>query len=263
MPVTSVTQGQELSRRNRDRWRGPAVSSPNVPAQSSPGSGPLGQDGAADPRQNGLGRELRGFAGRYPLPRGTPDANLPVGSAANPAGAAGSEGPHEINVNRREQAPFAPRRNPSALGAIGVPPPAVAPSTDSVHGAQSAGFPAVIPHAGPLPGALPSTMAPGGVLGRAGSRGLGEPQIARPKHRQCRRGCYGATRSRASTIAWAAAGSDCAAGRDCAASGTCAAARRSRSAIRGAAAVPKKPNRAVSTARSGALIGFLGNNTCL
>src|SRR5258705_5689238 len=52
-PVTSVTQGQELSRRNRDRRRGPAVSSPTFPAQSSPGGGPLGQDGAADPRQNG------------------------------------------------------------------------------------------------------------------------------------------------------------------------------------------------------------------
>lgn len=178
MPVTSVTQGQELSRRNRDRWRGPVVSSPNVPAQGSPGSGPLGQDGAADARQNGLGRELRGFPTRYPLPRGAQDANLPVGRAADPAGAVGGEGPHEINVNRSEPTPFAPRRNPSALGAIGVPPPAVAPSTDSVHGAQGAGFPAVIPHAGALPGAFPSTMAPGGVLGRAGSRGLGEPQIA-------------------------------------------------------------------------------------
>jgi hypothetical protein len=113
---------------------------------------------------------LRGFAGRYPPPRGMQDANLPGGSAAVPDGVAG-EGPHEVNVNRREQGPFAPRRNPSAFGAIGVPPSPVVPSTDGLRGAQSPGFPAAIPQAGSQPSAFPSTMAPGGVFGRAGPRG--------------------------------------------------------------------------------------------
>jgi hypothetical protein len=155
-PVTSVTEGQEIARRNHDHGRGSAASRANIPAQGNPGNGPL---------------ELRDFASRL---RGAQDANLSIGGAANPAGAAGSQS----SDNRRLRPAFAPRRNPSALGAIGTPASAIVPSTDGFRGAQSSGLTAAIPQAGLQPNAPPRTSAPGGVLGRIGPRGLGVPPTA-------------------------------------------------------------------------------------
>jgi hypothetical protein len=146
-PVISVTEGQELARHYR---RGPAVSAPGI--QGGAGSGPL---------------ESRGFAGRLPRAQ---DAKLPPG-AQNAADAGGRQVPD----NRRAQFRAAPRRDPSALGGIGMPRSAIAPLTDGLRGAQSSGLPAAIPQAGLLPNARPSALAPESVLGRMRLRGLGGP----------------------------------------------------------------------------------------
>ena len=149
-PVTSVTQGQEIARRDRDRdpARGPAG-----------GLGPLPGSGPGTPPER-FGRGFEGFPRRDGPPPGAGQSGVPP-----------QAGPGAAAVNPRARAPgefrardsgraFPGRNPPAAPGAAGLAPPANIPSTEVLRGAQSPALPRSVPQAAQQPGAAAGIVTP-------------------------------------------------------------------------------------------------------
>jgi hypothetical protein len=162
--VPSVSQGQELWRRNRDRDRS-LPSADGTPNLRTPGVANTSDEGrinvrpsSDNPGEPRFGRGVGGSIGRYASPQtGGQGLQAPENI---PAGGAGD------NPNRRELGRFTRGRNPPAsVGVIGGPSPPNSPSTEGVRGAQAPLVPGAIPHgapqANPLSGGLVPERAPG------------------------------------------------------------------------------------------------------
>jgi len=162
IPIPSVSQGQELWRRNRDN--------PRLGG---------GNDSPAKPMDSRFGRERSGLAGRYVGPQ-IGEQNLPAPEIAPPDGRA------DDNANRRELGRFWRGRNPSAvMNGARVVPPENAPSTEVLRRAEDRLGPGgaltqVTPPSNPVPGA----PVPGNAPGRLRLPGLGlvrpPPAVAAP-----------------------------------------------------------------------------------
>jgi len=173
-PVTSVTEGQEIFRRdwerarNRDSARGPIDAGPGlVGLPANPGTGNSGQDGPAGQGQPAPGRGLGNLGRRFGVP---PGAQFGV----NPPGGAGDfNNTSPGDSNRRERGRFAlPLNPPTPLGATGVPASPNIPSTDVLMGAQNPSAPGTVPRALPQTGPTSANIALGRLFGGARMRGF-------------------------------------------------------------------------------------------
>ena len=164
-PITSVTEGQEIARRDRvrghERFRSPPNSPANPPAQNPPpqiGAGQTGEGAvAAGPRR--VGRGLFAVPPSGPNP---PSVGAQMGSPAAPViSDAPSAAQTGASATARARTPRFSGRVPAAPGQPPMTTPANTPSTDGLAGAQNPAVTRFIPPQSPAADSV--SVAPSGV----------------------------------------------------------------------------------------------------